>query len=60
VGSAIAAMKDALKEGIAGNLAGGTHHSHADRGEGYCVFDEGVFIFSMHGDLNSSTRNGVI
>jgi acetoin utilization deacetylase AcuC-like enzyme len=45
-------MNDALKEGIAGNLAGGTHHSHADRGEGYCVFDEGVFIFSMHGEKN--------
>ena len=90
VGGAIAAMEDALKDGIAGNLAGGTHHSHADRGEGYCVFndlavatrllkrdgrkkriaiidldvhqgngnssilrqDEGVFIFSMHGEKN--------
>ncbi|MBU6153746.1 MAG: histone deacetylase [Bdellovibrionales bacterium] len=90
VGGAIAAMRDALKDGIAGNLAGGTHHSHADRGEGYCVFndiavatrlmkreglakriaiidldvhqgngnssilrqDEGVFIFSMHGEKN--------
>lgn len=90
VGGAIAAMRDALRDGIAGNLAGGTHHSHADRGEGYCVFndiavatrllkkeglakriaiidldvhqgngnssilmqDEGVFIFSMHGEKN--------
>jgi acetoin utilization deacetylase AcuC-like enzyme len=40
VGGAIAAMKDALRDGIAGNLAGGTHHSHADRGEGYCVFND--------------------
>jgi acetoin utilization deacetylase AcuC-like enzyme len=90
VGGAIAAMEDALKDGIAGNLAGGTHHSHADRGDGSCVFndlavatrllkrdgrkkriaiidldvhqgngnssilrqDEGVFIFSMHGEKN--------
>ena len=90
VGGAISAMRDALLDGIAGNLAGGTHHSHADRGEGYCVFndlavatrlmkreglakriaiidldvhqgngnssilrkDEGVFIFSMHGEKN--------
>jgi len=90
VGGAVAAMKDALNDGIAGNLAGGTHHSHADRGEGYCVFndlavatrlmkrdglakriaiidldvhqgngnssilgqDDGVFIFSMHGEKN--------
>jgi len=90
VGGAVSAMRDALADGIAGNLAGGTHHSHSDRGEGYCVFndiavatrilkkeglamriaiidldvhqgngnssilgnDEGVFIFSMHGENN--------
>lgn len=90
VGGALLAMQSALKDGIAGNLAGGTHHAHADRGEGYCVFndiavgtrylqkemlvkriaiidldvhqgngnssilyhDEGVFIFSMHGEKN--------
>ncbi len=40
VGGAIAAAKSALRDGIAGNLAGGTHHSHADRGEGYCVFND--------------------
>lgn len=90
VGGALAAAKSALVDGIAGNLAGGTHHAHADRGEGYCVFndiavatrylkkenlsqriaiidldvhqgngnssilgkDEGVFIFSIHGEKN--------
>jgi acetoin utilization deacetylase AcuC-like enzyme len=25
---------------VAANLAGGTHHSFADRGEGYCVFND--------------------
>ncbi len=40
VGGAILAARAALKDGIAGNLAGGTHHSHADRGEGYCVFND--------------------
>jgi acetoin utilization deacetylase AcuC-like enzyme len=90
VGGALAAAKSALQDGIAGNLAGGTHHAHFDRGEGYCVFndiavatrylkkehlakkiaiidldvhqgngnssilknDEGVFIFSIHGEKN--------
>lgn len=90
VGGALASAKSALIEGIAGNLAGGTHHAHYDRGEGYCVFndiavatrylkkeklakriaiidldvhqgngnssilknDEGVFIFSIHGEKN--------
>jgi acetoin utilization deacetylase AcuC-like enzyme len=90
VGGALAAAQNALVDGIAGNLAGGTHHAHADRGEGYCVFndiavatrflkkenlaqriaiidldvhqgngnssilknDDGVFIFSIHGEKN--------
>lgn len=90
VGGAMAAALSARRDGIAGNLAGGTHHAHADRGEGYCVFndiavasrhllrqglarriaiidldvhqgngnssilkdDEGVFVFSMHGEKN--------
>lgn len=40
VGGAISAARAALKDGISGNLAGGTHHSHADRGEGFCVFND--------------------
>lgn len=31
-----------FKEGIAANLAGGTHHAFYDRGEGYCVFNDVV------------------
>jgi acetoin utilization deacetylase AcuC-like enzyme len=30
----------ALEEGIAANLAGGTHHAFADHGEGYCVLND--------------------
>jgi acetoin utilization deacetylase AcuC-like enzyme len=30
----------ALQDGIAGNLAGGTHHAMADFGEGFCVFND--------------------
>jgi acetoin utilization deacetylase AcuC-like enzyme len=30
----------ALQDGIAGNLAGGTHHAMADSGEGFCVFND--------------------
>ena len=40
VGGALASACSALENGIAGNLAGGTHHAHADRGEGYCVFND--------------------
>jgi acetoin utilization deacetylase AcuC-like enzyme len=40
VGATISAARDALREGIAANLAGGTHHASADTGSGYCVFND--------------------
>jgi acetoin utilization deacetylase AcuC-like enzyme len=40
VGATIAASRAALVEGCAANLAGGTHHAFADRGEGFCVFND--------------------
>lgn len=40
VGATIAAARTAIDEGVAANLAGGTHHAFADRGEGYCVFND--------------------
>ncbi|MEM6327017.1 MAG: histone deacetylase [Bacteroidota bacterium] len=30
----------ALQDGLAGNLAGGTHHSHPDGGRGFCVLND--------------------
>ena len=39
-GATIAACRSAFDEGVAVNLAGGTHHAHADRGEGFCVFND--------------------
>lgn len=30
----------ALENGCALNIAGGTHHSYADRGEGFCIFND--------------------
>ncbi len=40
VGATIAAARAALHEGVAANLAGGTHHAQADKGSGYCVFND--------------------
>jgi acetoin utilization deacetylase AcuC-like enzyme len=34
------AARAAMEDGIAANLAGGTHHAFADRGEGFCVFND--------------------
>lgn len=39
-GGTIAAAQVALAEGYSSNLAGGTHHSFADRGEGFCVLND--------------------
>lgn len=39
-GATIQACFAALDEGIAANLAGGTHHAFPDKGEGYCIFND--------------------
>ena len=40
VGGTCEAASAALDDGIAMNLAGGTHHAFADHGEGFCVFND--------------------
>jgi acetoin utilization deacetylase AcuC-like enzyme len=42
VGATISAARAALitGEGVAANLAGGTHHAYAHKGSGYCVFND--------------------
>jgi acetoin utilization deacetylase AcuC-like enzyme len=40
VGATLAAARTALSQGVAANLAGGTHHAYADKGGGFCVFND--------------------
>ena len=40
VGGTLAATQAALRNGYSSNLAGGTHHAFADRGEGFCVLND--------------------
>ena len=41
VGATIQAARAALAgEGVAANLAGGTHHAYPQKGSGYCVFND--------------------
>ncbi|MEI2745094.1 MAG: histone deacetylase [Ottowia sp.] len=40
VGASIQATRVAQREGVAANLAGGTHHASAQAGSGYCVFND--------------------
>ena len=53
-GGTIMALRSALAgEGVAANLAGGTHHAGFDRGGGYCVFNDSVIAarHAQHHDL---------
>lgn len=39
-GATVAAARMAMGEGLAANMAGGTHHASADKGGGFCVFND--------------------
>ena len=47
VNGTLLTCKEAIKNGIANHLAGGTHHSHRDFGSGYCVFNDLAYA-SLH------------
>ena len=47
VNGTLLTCKEALKNGVANHLAGGTHHSHKDYGSGYCVFNDTSYA-SLH------------
>ncbi len=60
VGATVAAARSALQEGIAANLAGGTHHAYADKGGGFCVFnDVAVAARLMQAEWGRRERTGV-
>ena len=40
VGATVDACRAAFKHGLAANIAGGTHHSYAHKGSGFCVFND--------------------
>lgn len=63
-GATIGACRAALKEGIAMNLAGGTHHAYADKGSGFCVFNDAVvaarLMQSEQAELGKSLQVAII
>jgi len=66
VGATVAAARAALfgeaggpPEGVAANLAGGTHHAYAHKGSGYCVFnDVAVAARLMQAEWHRQARRG--
>lgn len=59
-GGTIGAARIALRDGFAGNLAGGTHHAFAAAGEGFCVFNDIAVALSLLLQENSIRRAAVI
>ncbi len=60
-GATVAAAKAALQEGIAANLAGGTHHAYRDTGSGFCVFnDSAIAARTLQKEVSSSLKIAVI
>jgi acetoin utilization deacetylase AcuC-like enzyme len=58
-GGCISALRDALSEGIAGNLASGFHHSHGPHGEGFCTFN-GLVIAMERCRLEGRMKRGLV
>ena len=60
-GATVAAAKTALHEGIAANLAGGTHHAYRDTGSGFCVFnDSAIAARTLQKEVSPSLKVAVI
>ncbi|QWE21637.1 histone deacetylase [Polynucleobacter sp. AP-Kolm-20A-A1] len=60
-GATVAAAKTAMQEGIAANLAGGTHHAYRDTGSGFCVFnDSAIAARSLQKEVSSKLKVAII
>ncbi len=59
-GATIAACRAAFDEGAAVNLAGGTHHAHADRGEGFCVFNDAAIAARLMQAERRASRVAIV
>ena len=60
-GATVAASKTALEEGIAANLAGGTHHAYRNRGSGFCVFnDSAITARALQREINPKLHIAII
>lgn len=60
-GATIAAAKTAIKEGVSGNLAGGTHHAYRNLGSGFCVFnDSAIAARTLQKEIHSKLKVAII
>lgn len=57
-GASYQCAKYALEQGCALNIAGGTHHSFSDRGEGFCIYND--FAITSHLLLEEKRVNKIL
>ena len=61
MGGAVSALEHVTEfGGIAGNMAGGTHHSHKSFGSGYCVFNDIAICALLARDEHGYDRVAVL
>ena len=59
-GATIAACRAAFEEGIAVNLAGGTHHAYGDHGAGFCVFNDSAIASRLMQAERRASRVAIV
>ena len=60
-GATVSAAKTALEEGVAVNLAGGTHHAYRNTGSGFCVFnDSAIAARVLQREVNAKLKIAII
>jgi acetoin utilization deacetylase AcuC-like enzyme len=60
-GATVSAAKTALEEGVAVNLAGGTHHAYRNIGSGFCVFnDSAIAARVLQREVNAKLKIAII
>ena len=59
-GATIAACRAAFAGGVGVNLAGGTHHAHADHGQGFCVFNDAAIAARLMQAERRASRVAII
>jgi len=60
VGATIAACAAAQADAVAVSLAGGTHHAHRDRGQGYCVFNDAAIAATLLCHADAQVRVAIV
>ncbi|HYO91596.1 MAG TPA: histone deacetylase [Pyrinomonadaceae bacterium] len=59
-GGTLLAARNSLEEGVAANLAGGTHHAFPERGEGFCVLNDVAITIRVLQRDRKITRAAVV